>query len=71
MVVQTERTPARVNYCVRNVKRKPSLAEKSEYDKGYDDGTTKIIQLIHELLLAGDYAEILIDKIYRELEREQ
>ena len=71
MVVQTERTPARVNYCVRNVKRKPSLAEKSEYNKGYDDGVEEIIRLIQELHLAGDYAEILIAKIQRELEKEQ
>lgn len=71
MVVQKERTPARVNYYVRNAKRKPYLAEKSEYNKGYDDGVEEIIQLINELLLAGDYAEILVAKIRRELEREQ
>ena len=70
MVVQTEQTHARVNCYVRNVKRKPSLAEKSEYDKGYDEGVEAIIRLINDLLLAGDYAEILIAKIRRELERE-
>ena len=46
------------------------MAEKSDYDTGYDDGVEAIIQLIHDLLLAGDYAEILITKIRRELERE-
>ena len=70
MVVQTELTRAPANYYVQNVKRKPSLAEKSEYDKGYDEGVEAIIRLINDLLLAGDYAEILIAKIQRELERE-
>ena len=43
------------------------MAEKSDYDKGYDDGVETIIDLIENLLLAGDYAEILIEKIRREL----
>jgi len=71
MVVQTELTPAQANYYVRNAKRKPSLPEKSDYNTGYDDGVEEIIRLINELLLAGDYAEILVAKIRRELEREQ
>ena len=46
------------------------MAEKSEYDKGYDDGMERIIHLISTLLIAGDYAEALIDRIHKELEKE-
>ena len=62
-------TPARANYFAKNAEhRRKQLAEKSDYDLGYEDGIEAVLILIEDLLLAGDYAEILIKKIKRELD---